>query len=277
MEKTFFSYDNAPMQKAYSRTTHLTISAHQDDIEFMAYNAIVDCFHNNNNWFSAVVMTDGKGSPRSGIYQNLSDDEMREIRIFEQKKAAFVGEYSSLTMLDYSSADIKNSKETSSIKDLAEIINKCEPKFIYTHNPADKHPTHIAAMLKVIKAIRMLDLDKRPQKLYGCEVWRSLDWVPDNKKITFDVSSHPNLANALMGVFDSQIAGGKRYDIATIGRRASNATYGKDHSVDAAQSVSYAIDMTPLIMDNSLSVTTFISQYINEFANNVNNALLDFE
>ena len=49
-----------------------------------------------------------------------------------------------------------------------------------------------------------------------------------------DVSGRDNLAAAMNGVFDSQIAGGKRYDLATIGRRAANATFFESHATDQA-------------------------------------------
>ena len=36
--------DGSEEKKAIARTTHLAIAAHQDDIEFMAYAPIAECF-----------------------------------------------------------------------------------------------------------------------------------------------------------------------------------------------------------------------------------------
>ena len=36
--------DGTEQEKALSRTTHLCIAAHQDDIEFMAFSPIAECF-----------------------------------------------------------------------------------------------------------------------------------------------------------------------------------------------------------------------------------------
>ena len=44
---------------ALDSTTHLAISAHQDDIEFMAYQAIAKCYDSDEYNFSAVVVTNG--------------------------------------------------------------------------------------------------------------------------------------------------------------------------------------------------------------------------
>jgi len=74
--------------------------------------------------------------------------------------------------------------------------------------------------------------DKRPERLVGCEVWRALDWMVDADKLMMQVSRHENLQLALIGVFDSQIVGGKRYDLASMGRRRANATDFESHGVD---------------------------------------------
>lgn len=270
----FYVYDNISLDKAMERTTHLAISAHQDDIEFMAYAGILECFGKSDKWFSAVVATNGAGSPRSGIYANYSDAEMQKVRQVEQKKAAFVGEYASLSLLNYPSSCVKDKANQDVVSDLAEIISKCSPDVVYTHNPADKHDTHVGTMVKVIKAIRSLPKAVRPKQLLGCEVWRGLDWVCNEDKLRLNVGEHPNLASALMGVFDSQIAGGKRYDSATIGRRMANATYADDHEVDKSDQVSYAIDLTPLIDDDNMDINQFIQNYIENFSREVSNRLL---
>ena len=60
-----------------------------------------------------------------------------------------------------------------------------------------------------------------------------------------DVSGHDHLAAAMNGVFDSQIAGGKRYDLATLGRRAANATFFESHATDTATQLIFGMDLTP--------------------------------
>jgi LmbE family N-acetylglucosaminyl deacetylase len=140
---------------------------------------------------------------------------------------------------------------------------------VYTHNLADKHDTHVAVALCVIEALRTLDPPLKEVKLYGCEVWRSLDWLPDTVKITLDVSRHAKLQEALLAVYKSQIAGGKRYDLATMGRRQANATYFQSHATDTAERMVYAMDLTPLIHNPAMSVENFISGHIQDFNQDV--------
>ena len=260
-----FVFDNAPLDKAIGRTTHMAVAAHQDDIEIMAYDGIQKCFGREDQWFTAVVLTDGAGSPRNGIYADYTDEKIKEVRKLEQKKAAFVGEYGFLAMLDYESNEIKDRENRGPVEDLKQLISMAKPKVIYTHNLADKHSTHVAAALRLICALREVPVELRPEKLYGCEVWGKMDWINDDEKVVFNVSDHPNLAQSLLGVFDSQICGGKRYDEATIGNRQSNATFLASHNVDKYSSAIYAMDLTPLIKDENMDIKEYVKGYIERF------------
>lgn len=81
-----FIPDNKKPNKAFERTTHLAISAHQDDIEIMACDGILKCFEKNDKWFCGVVITDGAGSSKVGKYEDFTDEQIIELRIKEQKK-----------------------------------------------------------------------------------------------------------------------------------------------------------------------------------------------
>lgn len=271
-----FIPDNHPLEQAYARTTHMAVAAHQDDIEIMAYDGILKCFGRSDNWFSAVVVTNGAGSPRDNLYADFNDEQMQKVRRIEQKKAAYTGEYGSLTMLDYASSEVKKPANSSIVEDLTKLVFEAKPKVIYTHNPADKHETHVATLMQLIEALRRMPSSALPEKLYGCEVWRNLDWMMDDEKVYFDVSGHPNIAAALVEVFDSQICGGKRYDLATMGRRLSNATYSASHGVDSTDALIYAMDLTPLMHDRDMDIRDYVIKYIDNFKNDVSARLSRF-
>ncbi len=264
-----FVPDDLPAERALARTTHLCISAHQDDIEIMAVGPILECFQQKDRWFTGVVVTDGRGSPRDNLYKDYTDEEMRLVRFKEQNKAAIVGEYSAQVMLDYPSRIVKDASRPEPVEDIRALLEAAGPEIVYTHNLADKHDTHVSVALRVIAAIRDLPEARRPKKLYGCEVWRALDWMADVDKVPFDVSEHENLQAALLGVFDSQIAGGKRYDLASLGRRRANATYFETHGVDLTIGLSFAMDMTPLVLHDDQEPLAFVEDLIRHFAQDV--------
>lgn len=266
-----FIPDGAPEREALGRTTHLAVAAHQDDIEIMACDGILACYQRPDQWFTGVVVTNGSGSPRTGLYANYTDAEMMAVRRQEQKKAAIVGEFAALGLLDYGSAAIKDHGNKQAVQDLVAVLDATRPEIVYTHNLADKHDTHVGVALRLIEAIRLLPATQRPKKLYGCEVWRDLDWMTDDDKTAFNVSSHENLQAALLGVFDSQIAGGKRYDLASLGRRRAHATYHASHGVDETTGTNFGMDLTPCIQDPAMDPLQLVCEHICRFEEEVVN------
>jgi LmbE family N-acetylglucosaminyl deacetylase len=261
-----FIPDGQPETEALRRITHLGIGAHQDDLEFMAFHGILECFGHNDKWFGGVTCTNGSGSSRTGPYARLTDEQMMRIRRQEQNAAATIGQYSVMIQLDHPSQTIKCWDDRHLKNDLFRILNATHPEVVYTHNPADKHDTHIAVVVAAIQAMREMLPSKLPKRVIGCEVWRNLDWLPDEEKIVMDVSGHDSLAAALNRVFDSQIAGGKRYDLATYGRRAANATFFDSHATDKANQVIFGIDLTPLAkFDPNIDVRDYVCGFIDRF------------
>ncbi len=268
-----FIPDGVQQEAALKRTTHLCVGSHQDDVEFMAYNGICECFNVPDKWFTGVVVTDGAGSPRSGLYADCTDEQMRKLRQNEQKTAAAIGRYSCVIQMNHTSASVKDPANTDVVNDLRTVFAAARPKTVYLHNPSDKHPTHVSASLRSIAALRSLPREQRPQKVLGCEVWRSLDWMLDSDKQALPVDKRPNLAAALSGVYDSQISGGKRYDTAVWGRYLSNATFFESHATDKIEGMCFAVDLSPLIENEKLSVEDFILKFIDRFRKDVSDTI----
>ena len=167
-------------------------------------------------------------------------------------------------------------KNAALVNELKEIILATSPKFLYMHNFADKHDTHVAVALRTLDALRLIPKEVRPQKIFSMEVWRSLDWVSDDQKLLFDASRDEFLQAALLGVYHSQIAGGKRYDSACLGRKRANATYVSTHSTDDHAAVEYGIDITELVNDDSQTPASFIGKFIDSLRQDVNERIGKF-
>jgi len=268
-----FVPDATPMPEALRRATHVCVGAHQDDQEFMAFHGIAECFGRKDRHYAGVVVTDGAGSSRTGVYAAYTDAEMVRIRVQEQRKAAVVGDYACEIQLMHPSADVKNPRHAGVTADLRSIFETARPEVLYLHNPADKHDTHVASCLRTLAAIRSLPRDRRPRRVLGCEIWRDLDWLNDGDKQVLPVDRFKNLAAALSGVFDSQITGGKRYDAAVAGRRMAHATFFESHAVDKADALNFAMDLTPLVEDDALDVFAYTQRLIRSFEDEVRDRL----
>ena len=268
--------EEVSLEEALGRTTHLCIGAHPDDIEGMAYAGVAECFGRRDRWFSGITVTSGSGSARTGVYADYTDEEMTVIRRREQRKAACIGDYSVQVHFSYSSAEVKQKEVPALHADLVALLEAMRPQTVYLHQPADKHDTHVAVFAHALKALRALPADKHPERLIGCEGWRNLDWLMDDEKVALDTGAFPGIAAALLGVFDSQNTGGKRFDLALPGRRQSNATYYDPHVIDQYQGLTWGIDLMPLLKDPNLSPTSFIQQSIERFRSDVSERLNRF-
>lgn len=254
---------------AFARTTHLGIGAHQDDLEFMAFEGILACYDRSDRWFGGIIMTDGRSSSRKGPYAGWTDDQIAAERIKEQHAAARLGQYSFIAQLGYQSKEVRGADKTDPVDDLVALLAAARPEVVYLHNPADKHDTHVACFARCIEALRRLPPSARPAKVLGCEVWRALDWMVDSEKVAMPVSARPELAQAMNEVFATQIVGGKRYDLAVLARRAANATFHDAHASDTESALQWAMDLTPLIRDDSLDVTTFTLGFLERLQQDV--------
>lgn len=265
----FFVFDHVSIEDAFKRITHMSIGAHPDDLEIMSYDGILKCYKQKDKWFFGVVVTDGANILKNNVYETFSNDEIKKIRKQEQIEAAKIGKYGLLTLMNHQSDDVKDAKNELIINELYELINKAKPEVLYTHNVIDRHDTHLGLAIKVIKAIRKMDKKDRPKKLYGCEVWRNLDFLMNEDKISFDTSGNNHLESKILKVFKSQIHKGKSYDLATIGRRQAHATFGESHVIDQSKNISLAIDMTALIEDEHLDIVSFTVNLMNHVVKDV--------
>jgi LmbE family N-acetylglucosaminyl deacetylase len=213
----------------------------------MAWHAVLHA-----EGLAAVIVTDGRDS---------------STRLLEQKRAAARGNYAAVIWLDYASADVKQAANPALASDLGAVLSSVRPRLVYTHNPADKHDTHVAVALHTVQALRANP--SSVERVFGCEVWRALDWLQAEDKVTLDVSSAEERLMPLIREFDSQISGGKRYHLAAAGRKRANATFLDSHAVDQATAVEYAMDLTPLVRDPTLNVTRWTMQFVERFARDV--------
>lgn len=268
--------DGLEPRSALGRITDLCIAAHQDDIEIMAYAGIADCLETPNRSFGGVVVTNGAGSPRQGPFAAYSDEQMQAVRREEQRLAARKGRYGIQIQLGHPSSLVKQRGAPDVVADLASILEGARVETLYVHNPADKHDTHIAVLGRTLEALRRLPVEKRPSRMLGCEVWRDLDWLVDADKVALDSGRHPALAADLVAVFASQIAGGKRYDLATQGRRAAHATFHTSHATDRWQGITWAIDLSPLLADPTLDLTRFTLAHVDRLRADIEQRLHRF-
>ncbi len=253
--------------QSMSHITDMSIVAHQDDLELIGYPGIHRCFKKKDKWFGGIVCTNGVPEFSNSI------DKIRKTRNMEQKKAAEIGEYGLVFQLDYFSKEIKGDRNLNIESDIKKVIEETTPETIYTHNPFDRHMTHLAVCRSVINGIRSVKKELRPNKLYGCEVWGNLDWLTKEDRVEFDVGGTIELAGRLINVFNSQIKNGKNYERASIGRRSANATFSDPYKNDISDQIILGVDLSPLIVDEDLDIEKYLIGFADRFRKDIENRI----
>ncbi len=273
MSDHFIGDPFSSLDQAMAACTHLGVGAHPDDLEVMAGHGILECLESETKNFFGVICTNGGGSTRSGSFQNLSDADMAKVRKLEQFESARLGEYGGVQLLGFDSADIKSGWNQGLIGIFSDILIKTQPQVIYTHNLFDKHQTHVAVVAHLIEALRQVNYS--PQAFYGCEVWRGLDWLPDEDKQALPVEDSLKIKK-LIACHKSQTESGKDYATATLGRMASNATFFEANREDQVRFQIFALDLQPFLQNPGLNFLDFASQKIERLQQQVKMSLTPF-
>lgn len=256
-----FVPDGGAPATVLGRTTHLGVGAHADDLEIMAIHGILACYEHAERSFTGVVVTDGVGSPEGA--PPLAASDLREVRRREQERAAVLGKYGAVALLDHTSASVKDPAARAVVSDLVVALRATRPEVVYTHALSDVHDTHVAVALRLLAACRELSPEERPARVLGCEVWGDLDWLTPADKVVLPLDEREELQLELIAVFASQLDG-KSYDRATLGRRHANAGFAQIRSADRHRSVCHAMDLTPLVAEGA-SEAEFVRGLVGRF------------
>jgi len=257
-----------PLKGALKRATLLGVAAHPDDLECMALEPIVRGRLKLKAAFVGLVVASGSGGRRTGKYRGFSGKKWVAQRRKEQREAALLGAYAVQIQLGHPSRAVLDPEAQGPTDDLVAVLKAVRPREVFCHDLADRHATHLAVLLKLVAAIRRLPKAQRPERLVGCEVWRSLDWLNDQDKVVMPINGTELLGAALLGVFDSQI-GAKRYDLGAVGRRRANAVFSQRLSGEQHDQTAFGMDLTPLLRDDDLSPQALFNRYVSSFQREV--------
>ncbi len=262
-ERTHVPSGEAP-EDALRRGTHLGLVAHADDLEILGYHGILSAYRDSSQAFVGIVVSDGAGSVKSGPFADLDRAGLVEQRRKEQVRAADIGRYAAVTQLGHPSSELKQLDHRQIDDELFELLRLVRPRILYTHNLFDRHASHLAVTLRVLRVLRRLPESQRPERVLGVEVWGDLDWLPADARVELPVSGEPELEAELLAVFESQLSA-KRYDLATVGRRVAHATFAASDRADATDRLLLAVDLGPLLSAPDLEPLVFAERWIERY------------
>lgn len=245
--------------------------AHPDDLELLVPGVIGACRRDPARSFTGVVCASGAVEAGVGGLPPVTAGTRR----LEQAAAADLGRYGAVAMLGHASASLRGDPGRADVvAEVADLLGRCRPDVVYTHDLADRHATHVAVATIVVDALRTLSPEARPRRLLACEGWRSLDWLDEDERVHLDVTGHEELARDLLATHASQVAA-KRYDVAASGRRRANATFADPRSLDRSTELVLAMDLTALLADDDLDPAALVDDALGRFRDRVLSRLAD--
>ncbi len=176
-------------------------------------------------------------------------------------RAATVAGFTGVHFADFSSDVLKDPTCRKPTLVVKQVVAQCRSRVLWTHSPFDQHESHRFTFERVVAALLELPLKLRPGLLLGGEVWGALDWVDDRYKLSLDISDRSAHARRILQQYKSQI-GAHHYDEGAEGRWKSNGAFRDPHEVQKSLATVYAIDLTPLIDEDPMSIDEFVSRVV---------------
>jgi LmbE family N-acetylglucosaminyl deacetylase len=269
----YFSPKSLDLVSALGQSRIVGIGAHSDDLDFMCLSAIEKGrTADGQSTFFGMILSNGSGSKRGKAFESFSDSDFIELRRREQRESAGISGFTGVLQFSYPSAQVKRKSFAKLQTEVAALLAAAPVEAVFTHSPFDRHDTHRAVCFHVLSAIQSLPRARRPKKVIGCEVWRSLDWLPEKYRKIFPICTTEPQMRRLFSVYQSQILGAKNYVDAVIGRKRSHATFSESHERDAADFCEIGVDLSPVALGKR-SLNQFCDEVLQEFQKEIRQEL----
>jgi LmbE family N-acetylglucosaminyl deacetylase len=186
---------------------------------------------------------------------------LAQLRWQEQIEAATQGQYAGVVGLAHTSSEIRHGFHPPLLQSLKNLLQKTQPQVIYTHNPFDGHGTHRAVFWHLLRALR--ESSMRPPQLLGVEVWRSLDWLSPQERVTLPIENPTQIAQ-LIGCHRSQLVE-KNFVEATLARWQSHSTFLDTQKDQPVEHVCLALDLTELVRQPQIPLARYLEEKLQIF------------
>ena len=212
---------------------------------------------------------------RAAVIAAHTDAEMVEVRRDEQRRAAELGGFGAVVQLGHPSGDVKSADGVTSLADELASILEVSPSAEPLHAQSGRQARHPSSGDGGDRARGTPTADDACDRR-GSSASRggatSTGWATARS-----CGSTPRRTSALAqqfaAVYESQIDGAKRYDVAIQGRRRANATMHGIRSTDDAEEVIVAIDLTPLLRNDDLDPVEYTLAAIDRLRADVETSL----
>lgn len=250
------------IQSALAKANSIAVVAHADDALIMLPDQATAV--GGTSGLIEILVTDGAGSVLPPGCRTQS--ELVALREHEEIRVAQRAGFGGVIFLRASSATVRDTGERRVTQSIAAILACTHPEILVTHNPFDRHPTHLAVLARVLDAICRVPRRAWPLRLLGGEVWGGLDFLPAEIVQAHDISAQIETIGELMRLYETQNIN-QHYDLGAVGRYLSHATFHSSHARNEAVAMALTIDMTALLGRPASSLPDFVVRWFDRARN----------
>lgn len=188
-----------PTTKKEGRFVTMGFGVEIGDLERISSSYINDNFCDGNRCFVGVISRAPHNILGKNLYAGYSDQDMISIRMQEAVKAANIGSYASLYLLNY--ASLKEEKNFL-LSDYKNLLNNYRPDVIFTFSPFDDDIDHIVSLTVLIEAIKQIK-NYSPKHIFAVNTFGDFGAFNPEGLIHLNLSKQRDLINSLISVYVS--------------------------------------------------------------------------
>ncbi len=185
------------------------------EIEVISSAHISDILCEGNRSFVGVITRTPHDVLPCGDYEAYSENDMVSVRLHESIKAANIGSYQALYLLNDGELEEVNEEL---VNDYYDLLFTYKPDIVYTYSPLDRNKEHIISLKALLLALSKLE-DYFPEHIYAVH-FDGEGYIFDEEDIVhLDVDSRYDIINSMLSVYVSL-------------SEAGNALYAADTAFD---------------------------------------------
>lgn len=150
-----------PTSNKKGKIVTLCFGVEAGDVEVIGSSLCGQVLADGARSFIGVIARTPHDIEPASLYSEYSEEEMVSIRLHEAIKAANIGSYQSLYLLNYGQLEAINEEM---INDYVELINTYRPETIVTFSPLEEDPERIVCLKSVLIALERVK-DYKPAKV----------------------------------------------------------------------------------------------------------------
>lgn len=169
------------------------------ELESISCAHISDVLCDGNRSFVGVITRTPHDVLACGQYVGYSEDDMISIRLHEAIKAANIGSYQSLYLLN--DGELEEVTEEL-VNDYYDLLITYKPDIVYTYSPFDTSHEHIVSLKALLMALNKLE-GYYPEHIYAVNFDFDGEIFDEDDIVNLDITTRFDVIESMLGVYVS--------------------------------------------------------------------------